>query len=246
MAGNPMNGHTRSAKPVPLSALAAPKRLFPDEPKPSRRTLFGESFDPPPPPPPEPEIIAPTFGIEDLELARAEAFAEGRAAGLAEAAASHAARETAALEATARELAASAAAARAAAERTDARLADALLAAVAAQTAEHAARLLPVQAQALLAELRANLGPEIALTVAAAPMVAERVASVLSEAARQSGVDLPNDVVADASLDARAVRVSWSSGEARLDLAAVADATARILAEAFGPLTPTSAVQESA
>jgi hypothetical protein len=72
------------------------------------------------------------------------------------------------------------------------------------------------------------------------------VASVLSEAARQSGVDLPNDVVADASLDARAVRVSWSSGEARLDLAAVADATARILAEAFGPLTPTSAVQESA
>lgn len=246
MAGNPMNGQARAARPVPLSALAAPKRLFQDEAKPTRRALFGESFDPPPPGPPEPEIIAPTFGLEDLELARAEAFAEGRAAGLAEAAANHAAREVAALEATARELAAASAAARAAAERTDTRLADAVLAAVAAQTAEHAERLLPAQASALLAELRANLGPEIALTVAAAPAVAERVASVLSEAARQSGADLPNDVIADPSLDARAVRVSWSAGEARLDLAAVADATARILAEAFGSLTPISAVQESA
>jgi flagellar assembly protein FliH len=246
MAGNPMNGQARAARPVPLSALAAPKRLFQDEAKPSRRALFGESFDPPPPAPPEPEIIAPTFGIEDLELARSEAFAEGRAAGLAEAAASHAAREAAALEATARELAATSAAARDAAERTDARLADAVLAVVAAQTAEHAERLLPVQASALLTELRASLGPEIALTVAAAPCVAARVASVLSEAARQSGIELPTDVVADPSLDARAVRVSWSAGEARLDLATVADATARILAEAFGTLTPASAVQESA
>jgi len=233
-----MNGQARAPRPVPLSALAASKRPSQEEGRPARRVLFGESFDPPPPAPPEPEIIAPCFGLEDLELARAEAYAEGRAAGLAEAAASHAAREAAALEATARELAAATAAARAAAERTDARLADAVLAAVAAQTAEHAQRLLPGQVSALLAELRADLGPELALTVAAAPSVAARVASVLSEAARQGGVELPTDVVADPALDARAVRVSWSGGEARLDLAAVADATARILAEAFGSLHP--------
>jgi flagellar biosynthesis/type III secretory pathway protein FliH len=245
MARGPVNGHARAARPVPLSALAAPKRLFEEETRSARRVLFGESFDPSPPPP-EPEIIAPTFGLEDLELARSEAFAEGHAAGLAEAAASQAARETAALEATAKELAAAAAAARAAAERTDARLAEAVLAAVAAQTAEHAARLLPAQTSALLAELRANLGSEIALTVTAAPAVAERVAAALREASARRGVDLPHEVAADPSLDACAVRVAWTSGEARLDLAAVAAATARILAEAFGAPPPRSAVQENA
>ncbi|WP_439576326.1 hypothetical protein [Elioraea sp.] len=246
MAGHSVNGNARAARPVPLSALAAPQRLFADEAASARRKLFGESFDPQPPAPPEPEIIAPTFGLEDLELARSEAFAEGRAAGVAAAAASQAAREAAAIEAAAHELAAAAAAARAAAERTDARIAEAVLAAVVAQTAAHAARLLPSQARDLLAELRASLGPEIALTVTAAPDVAERVTAALLEASARGGIDLPQDVAADPSLDARAVRIAWSSGEARLDLAAVAEATSRILAEAFGAPIPTSAVQESA
>lgn len=244
MSGDRLNGASRAARPVPLSALAAPARA--GQAAPARRLLFGESFDPPPPPPPEPEIIAPTFGLEELESARAEAFAEGRAAGLAEAAASQAARETAAVEAAAAQLAATASAARVAAERTLARLADAVLAAITAQTADHAAHLLPGQVVALLAELRANLGPEVALGVAAAPAVVERVAVALREAAARSATDLPQEVVPDPSLDARAVRVAWSSGEARLDLAAVAAATARILAEAFGSEPPVSAVQESA
>lgn len=246
MSADRLDGHACAARPLPLSALAGSRRRLEDEPAPTRRVLFGESFDPPPPPPPEPEIIAPSFGLDDLEAARADAFAEGRAAGLAEAAAGQAARETAAIEAAAAQLAAAGAAARAAAERTLARLADAVLAAVTAQTAEHAARLLPTQAAALLAELRASLGPEIALEVAAAPAVAGRVAAALREAASRSGVDLPQAVTADPSLDAGAVRVAWSSGEARLDLAAVAAATARILAEAFGAGPPVSAVQESA
>lgn len=246
MSADRLNGHARAARPLPLSALAGSRRRLEEQPAPTRRVLFGESFDPAPPPPPEPEIIAPTFGLEDLEIARAEAFAEGRAAGLAEAAASQAARETAAIEASAAQLAAAASAARAAAERTLAHLAEAVLAAVTAQTADHAAGLLPAQTSALIAELRANLGPEIALEVAAAPAVAERVAATLRAAAARSGVDLPQDVVPDPSLDARAVRVAWSSGEARLDLAAVAEATARILAEAFGTPSPVSAVQESA
>ncbi|WP_202614922.1 hypothetical protein, partial [Elioraea sp. Yellowstone] len=130
--------------------------------------------------------------------------------------------------------------------RTLARLAEAVLAAIAAQAAEHAAHLLPAQAATLLAELRASLGSEIALEVAAAPAVADRVAAALREAASRSGADLPRAVIPDPSLDARIVRVAWSSGEARLDLAAVAAATRRILAEAFGAEPPVSAMQESA
>lgn len=245
MSADRLNGAARGARPLPLSALAAPRRAAEAASPSGRRILFGESFDPPAPPPPEPEIIAPTFGLEDLELARAEAFAEGRSAGLAEAARSQAARETAAIEAAAAQLAATASAAREAAERTDARLADAVLAAIAAQTGEHAAGLLPAQASALVAELRASLGPEVALTVSAAPGVADRVAEALHDAATRAGTPFPADVAPDPSLDARAVRVAWRSGEALLDLSAVAAATARILAEAFAP-APVPAVQETA
>ncbi len=223
----------RSANPLPLSALAA--RTLPPTPPQARprRVLFGESFDPPPPPPPEPEIIAPTFTLEDLEITRSDAFAEGRKTGLQEASVSLAARQASALEACAKALAESIAAARAAAEGTTESLVRALLATLATHLPTHAAPLLPAHVETVLRDLRASLGPDVSLTVTVHPEVAEAVARAVESVAGSAGG--PGDCVVrtDPAAEPTGVRVSWASAEITMDLAEIGAAVRRLLDETF-------------
>lgn len=216
---------------VPLSALVT--RPAPAAERP-RRVLFGESFDPPPPPPaaaPEPEIIAPSFTLEDLELARADAFAEGRKAGMAEAQASVAARHSAALEACVTAIGESVAEARRAADATVAALGRAVFDSFATLLPNSAQTLLADRVERLVGELRASLGAEVALLVRAAPDVADAIASALERVRHREGPTLPTKLEVDSSLPATAVRIAWSSAEAEIDLATVAEALRRILAD---------------
>lgn len=224
-------------RPLPLSALAARHAASPERP---RRVLFGESFDPPPAPQPaaEPEIIAPTFTLEDLELARADAFAEGRKAGAAEAEASLVARQAAALEGCATAIAASAAEARRAAETTIASLARTLIGALATVLPDHARSLLPSRVERFVADLRADLGSEVVLDLAAAPQTAALLETSLATA-RQGFASLePLRLHRDASLPATEVRIRWGSAEAVIDPAAVADAMRRLLGEVLTASPP--------
>lgn len=221
----------RGPSPLPLSALAS--RTLPQAPPAPRprRVLFGESFDPPPPPAPEPEIIAPTFTLDDLELARSDAFAEGRKAGLEEASASLAARQVAALEACARALDDSVVAAREAAEGTTVSLVHALLAALAIHLPAHAAPLMPAHVETVLRDLRTSLGPDVALTVTVGPEAAEAVARALEGLAARAGGPCPCEVRTDPSAAPTAVRVSWSSAEIAMDLTEIGAAVRRLLDE---------------
>lgn len=217
-------------RPLPLSALAARKAAPPERP---RRILFAESFDPPPAaqPAPEPEIIAPTFTLEDLELARADAFAEGRKAGATEAEAGLLARQAAALERCATAIADSTAEARRAAETTIAALARTLIDSLATQLHDRAADLLPARIERLLADLRANLGSEVVLELVAAPQTASLLETSLATAQEGSAASNPLRLHPDPSLPATEVRVRWASAEAAIDSAAVANAMRRLLGE---------------
>lgn len=217
-------------RPVPLSALAGRSASPRERP---RRVLFGESFDPAPAPAPaapEPEIIAPSFTLEDLELARADAFAEGRKAGTAEAQASLAARHAAALEACAAAIADSCTAARTAADATVAALGRAVVDSLAALLPACAHALLPEHVRRLLDELRASLGAEVSLVVRAAPAVAESITAAF-ERGQPRSVATPVRLEVDPTLSETTVRVAWSSAEAEIDLAAVAAALRRHLVD---------------
>lgn len=218
-------------RPVPLSALVAQPARAAERP---RRVLFGESFDPAPPPPAaaaEPEIIAPSFTLEDLELARADAFTEGRKAGMAEAQASVAARHVAALEACAAAIGESLAEARRAADATVAALGRAVFDSFATLIPHSARTLLADRVERLVGELRASLGPEVALQVRAAPDVADAITSALERVRHLGGSILPTELAVDPSLPATVVRIAWSSAEAEIDLTTVAEALRRILAD---------------
>lgn len=217
-------------RPLPLSALATGQAAPPERP---RRVLFGESFDPPPLPQPtaEPEIIAPSFTLEDLEIARADAFAEGRRAGAAEAEGGLIARQANALETCATAIAASAAEARRAAETTIAALARTLIDSLATVLPDHAIALLPVRIERLVAELKATLGSEVTLDLAAAPQTAALLEKSLATV--RQGFALPDQLRLhpDPSLPPTEVRVRWASAEAAIDPAAIADAMRHLLGE---------------
>ncbi len=224
------------SRPLPLSALATRHVAQAERP---RRVLFGESFDPPPAAPQvaEPEIIAPSFTLEDLELARAEAFAEGRKAGVAEAEGGLLARQATALEACATAIATSVAEARRVAETTISALARTLIDSLAVVLPDHSLALLPLRIERLVADLKESLGSEVALDLFASPQTAGVLEKSLASM-RQSAA-LPDQVRLrpDPSLPETEVRIRWVSAEAVIDPAAVADAMRRLLNELL-PASP--------
>jgi len=222
-------------RPLPLSALASGHAPGSGR---QRRVLFSESFDPVPPPPPaapEPEIIAPSFTLEDLQLARADAFEEGRKAGAAEAHASVSARHAAALETLAATLSQSVGEARAAAEATVAALGRALIDTLAGLLPRHATVLLSDRVERLLAELRTSLGGEVSLVASAAPESADALAAALARSKQGLAFPIPARIEHDPTLPPTAVRIAWSSAEAVIDLTAVAEALRQTLADVLSP-----------
>ncbi len=236
MAEHPSLPAPPRSRPLPLSALA--KRHVAQTQRP-RRVLFGESFDPPPATPPasEPEIIAPSFTLEDLELARAEAFAEGRAAGVAEAEGGLLARQATALETCATAIAASVAEARRVAETTIAALARTLIDSLATTLPDHATALLPVRIERLVADLQGSIGSEVALDLFASPQTASMLEKSLATLGQSGASPAPLRLRADPALPTTEVRVRWASAEAVINPAEVADAMRRLLNELL-PASP--------
>ncbi|MCS6853824.1 MAG: hypothetical protein NZ523_03575 [Elioraea sp.] len=235
MAERPSLSAPPRSRPLPLSALAT-RQVAPSE-RP-RRVLFGESFDPPPPlqhAAAEPEIIAPSFTLEDLELARADAFAEGRKAGMAEAEAGLTARQAAALESCERAIAASLAEARRAAEATIAALGRALIGSLATVLADQAAALLPARVERLVADLTTSLGSGVTLDLYAAPQIVAVLEPALTTTRVRAGASTALRLHADPSLSPSEVRVRWASAEALIDPAAAAEAIRRLLDELLIP-----------
>lgn len=230
MADHPSLPTSPRSRPLPLSALATRQIAQTQRP---RRVLFGESFDPPPATPAasEPEIIAPSFTLEELELARAEAFAEGRAAGAAEAEASLVARQASALETCATAIAASVAEARRAAETTIAALARALIESLATMLPDHATAVLPVRIERLVADLQRSVGSEVALDLIASPQTASLLEKSLAVLRQSVASPLQLRLRPDNTLPTTEVRVCWASAEAVIDPAEVADAMRRLLGE---------------
>lgn len=192
-----------------------------------RKFLFERSFDveeevaEPAAPEPEPEVVVPTFSEEEINAARAQAFAQGREQGLAEAAA---ATEQAILQALA---------------VIDQRLAELLHLAAnshAAATDDAVAvavgivrKLFPaLSAQGALAEVERTVveamrlvldQPRLAVYVneAIQPALAERIEALSAEAAYRGQVE----VKPDPALPPGDCRVEWSDGGAQRDTAAL-------------------------
>jgi flagellar assembly protein FliH len=193
-----------------------------------RKFLFERSFDveeedvaEPAAPEPEPEVVVPTFSEEEMNAARAQAFAQGRDQGLAEAAA---ATEQAILQAL---------------SVLDQRLAELLHLATnshAAATDDAVAvaigivrKLFPaLSAQGALAEVEHTVveamrlvldQPRLAIYVneAILPRLAERVEALSAEAAYRGQVELKPD----AALPPGDCRVEWTDGGAQRDTAAL-------------------------
>ncbi len=175
--------------------------------------------------PAEPEVIAPVFSAADLESAHARAYADGRAAGLGEAAATHdhAAREALADIARALETAGAELAGLAAdhADEVARLLLDTLMTLLPATCARHAEAEVRAVARAVLPALQR----EAAVTVRAHPRtagaIAEEIERLDPELAARIRL-LPADHLA-----ASDIRIGWADGGAVRDT----DAAWREIAE---------------
>jgi flagellar assembly protein FliH len=192
-------------------------------------SLFAEDFDQPeqptsPAPPP------PTFGPAELEAARAEAWAEGHAAGLAQAAAEHAAALARAARSTAEQIAA---------VRTEAfRHAEAHAEAVARLWLDTLACLFPAlcarhgeaEALALAKLVLPGLDGESSVTLRADPALARHLAEAIAEldSAEPGRIRIvPNETAQPGD-----IRISWSSGLAARDATQLWEQVAAVLADA--------------
>lgn len=200
------------------------------DPLPQRsRSLFAEDFD-------LPEKVTdavprpPVFGPEELDAARAEAWAKGHEAGLAKAAAEHAA----ALGRAARSTAEQIAAARAEAFRH----AEAHAEAVARLWLDTLATLFPAlcvrhgeaEAVALAKLVLPGITGEPSVTLRAEPALARHLAEEI--AALNAGEPSRIRIVPNERALPGDIRISWSSGLASRDATELWEQVAAVLADA--------------
>ena len=192
-------------------------------------SLFAEDFDlpeqtPDPVPPP------PTFGSDELAAARAEAWAEGHAAGLAKTAAEHAAALDRAARSTAEQIAA---------VRTEAlRQAEAHAEAVARLWLDTLASLFPAlcakhgddEALALANLVLPGLAGEPVVTLRADPTLARHLADEIAalEPSDPGRIRIvPNETALPGD-----IRISWASGFASRDATELWEQVAAVLGAA--------------
>jgi flagellar assembly protein FliH len=191
--------------------------------------LFADDFDLPPEPA-EPEVIVPVFSATELAQAREAGKHDGRAIGLAEAAASNAAATRQAIEAIASELAttrdAAAREATEAAEGIARLLLDSLSAVLPTLCAQHG----EAEVQALVRAVLPALSQEPEVTVRVTPPSADAVSHEIAKfdpdlAARVHVVPCETLPIGD-------VRITWRNGTATRDAAALWQQVAAILTPA--------------
>ena len=190
--------------------------LISDYYKPAALTgvLYAEDFDDIPPRAGRdaPEIIAPSYSADDVDLARDQ----GHAAGLEEARAEHAIVQTAlcnaALTAIGDAIVQGRADASAVSRHMANDIAGTLLALLRAALPATAARLAPAEVTALLEVLLPPLSQAPGVTVRVHPSLLENISAQLS---RFPGVT----VSGDAALSPSDVAVTWEDGHARRDWA---------------------------
>jgi flagellar assembly protein FliH len=202
-----------------------------DSRSPPSGSLFAEDFDLPLC---AEEPAAATFSLAALESARAEAWAEGHAAGIAEATAEHATALGRAARSTAEQIAAI---------RSEAlNLAEAHAEAVARLWLDTLASLFPAlcrrhgegEALALVKLVLPGLAGEPVITVRADPALAEHLANVIE--AREPGCVR---IIANETALPGDIRISWNSGLASRDAMELWEQVAAVFASAdlsFGQL----------
>jgi hypothetical protein len=211
-----------------LGRIAAPAR---------RRSLFEEDFDQPPRPatPAEPEIITPTFSLEEYEAARAEAWRAGQAAEREAALSADSAATRNALAAIATQIEMTRVDATRVAEDAAEAVASLLLDTLGALFPVLCARFGTAEAEGVLRAILPALRVEPRATIRLAPKLARRIADTLA----QADPDLPDrvDIIADEAVPDGDIRVTWRNGEARRDAAALWAEIGDILGQAGWPTT---------
>jgi flagellar assembly protein FliH len=193
------------------------------------RVLFAEDFDQPagPAPAPEPEVIAPSFSAADVAAAREAGWAEGYESGRAEAARADAAATRGATEAIAAELAGSREVARMHAEQSAEGVAHVLLDSLASVFPVLCARHGEDEVRAIVRAVLPALAQEPAVTVRAnphaVPGLTRELAELDAELADRVRI-VPTDAIGPAD-----VRISWRSGSALRDTAALWQQVAGVL-----------------
>jgi flagellar biosynthesis/type III secretory pathway protein FliH len=192
-------------------------------------TLFGDDFDRPETAP-EPEVIEPAFSAAELANAREEAWREGNAAGLREAAASEAAATRRAIESVAAQFAEVHDAAAAHAEQSADAIARLLLDSLAAAFPVLCACYGEAEVQAIARSVLPALTQEQLVTVRTNPLTAR---SLMREIGR-----LDPDFAARVQIiecDAMTpgdVKISWRNGAVVRDATALWEQVAAVLAPA--------------
>ena len=209
-----------------------------DEPGKAAPTgFFDEDFDTPvePPSPPEPEIVAPVFSLSDLEAARAEAWDNGRSAGLAEA-------ETAAVPVARKALADIAAAMRdardeaaaiaeASAESIARLVMDSLATAFPALCARHGDREVRAIVRTLVPSLHQEPMVTLRVNPHSAPAIAREIEQLDPDMVPKVRI-VPTDAVQSGD-----IRIAWRNGDATRDTASLWRKIADVL-EAADFLSP--------
>lgn len=199
------------------------------------RMLFAEEFDLAPgvtiiDAPPEPEIIAPVFTAGDIAHARDAAFAEGHAAGIAEAEAAELGRARHALATMAAQLGAASQDAALLAERAAEEIARLLLDTLTTLLPALCARHGEAELRAVIRAVLPALMREPAVTVRINPLLAPAVRDELGRLDPELAERVR--LVPAETMPAGDVRVAWQDGAAVRDTRAVWDQVAAALSEA--------------
>jgi flagellar assembly protein FliH len=214
-------------------------------PRPLDGVLFAEDFDGPmvveaapdlaEALPPEPEPVAPTFSEAELEIARAEAFAAGRQAGDAAAAAARELDRVAALERIAAGLASAGqdavAAVEAAVEGAAALLLQMICRTLPTLSAAHGER----EVQAVVRSLLPALAREPRATIRVNPAHLDAVSAEIEEFSPDAAARIA--ILPAAAMAPGDAAIHWEAGSAKREAAAIQTAIEEALA-GLGLLAP--------
>jgi flagellar assembly protein FliH len=205
-----------------------------------QKYLFDVSFDAPEQPFPAGKPPEPVFTRADLEAARDEAAAQGRAAALAEAACARDERTTAALEALGRDIGALIAA-RAALAREAEDQAVSVLRAVLQKTVPALCRKDPLaEIEALVAGCLADVADEPRLVLRVNDKLFDAVQARLAAIVQAGGYAGKIVLLADEALADGDGRVEWADGGAERDTRRIAQDIDAVLARALAAPAPTT------
>lgn len=222
-------GFTLDDRPPPAARVQA---------EPAGRSLFDDDFDLPPAPDirAEPEVIEPTFTLDEYEAARTDAYRAGHAAARAEAEASIQAADRAMMAKIAASLDTTREDAARAAEDAAEAIGQLLLDTLAALFPALCARFGETEAQALTRAIVPVLRQEQRATIRVSPVLIQPIADMIS---RIDPDLIPRiDFQPDPDLLAGDIRIIWRNGEARRDCRALWSEIGDILGQAGWPVAP--------